>query len=88
MRSTGILVAICLAFIMAAGSTVFAVERKSPGSALRPGTGKPTIKELTTNECIGLGGDVLAETGCKSGKVCRTTDSKGRKHWQCITKLS
>lgn len=88
MHQTRIWIAVCLVVVIATQSAAFAVEAKKPTGATPPGTLKPTVKELTTNECIGLGGDVYDEKGCKTGKVCKTKDSKGRVHYQCITKRS
>jgi hypothetical protein len=89
MRLTLVLITICLAGTVSAGSTAFAAEAKKPlGGTIHPGVMGPIVKELTTNECIGLGGDVYDQKGCKTGKVCKTKDYKGRVHYQCITKRS
>jgi hypothetical protein len=90
MRPTRILMAICLAVIMTAGSTVFAFERKAPSGALRPGgTVRPTVKELTTNECVGLGGDVIdSGPSCKTGTACKIKTKNRGVRYLCITELN
>ena len=96
MRTTKILISVCAAVIMAAGSTTSALAQMKEG--VRPGgvtAVKPPSKAvpLTNNECLGLGGDVHTTNAgeCASGKYCQTTtvSAKGVKHVnvQCITKM-
>jgi hypothetical protein len=42
---------------------------------------------LTTNECMGLGGDVKSDPNCASGSACVTKTSTGT-HSVCITSFS
>jgi hypothetical protein len=98
MRATRtIVMAICLAVIVAAGSTVSGLaqmkEGVRPGVGVKAGPPRGKTAPLTTNECQGLGGEVMnANTQqCSTGRACKTTtvDSRGVKqdHVQCITKL-
>jgi hypothetical protein len=77
---------------VAAGSTPSALAQQAP--AAKPTGVRPVGQRfvpLTTNECLGLGGDVITATKeCGTGKACTTTISAaGVKHVnaQCITKL-
>ena len=45
-----------------------------------------TVAPLTTNECAGLGGDVDANTSCKTGKACKVETADRGVRVLCITK--
>jgi len=55
---------------------------KANGSE-KPGGARP----LTDGECTRLGGTVLYTRTCGTRMVCRTKDSNGNYHWECITSL-
>lgn len=81
---------ICLVASISAGISVSALAQTTPrGSGITPGITpgkkKPSIR-LTTNECMGLGGDVKDDKSrcSKTGKVCVTETATGL-HYQCIT---
>jgi hypothetical protein len=72
-----------------AGTSVSALAQTYQGkNGLTQGTTatqkRPSIR-LTTNECMGLGGDVKDDKArCTSGKVCVTQTATGL-YSQCIT---
>lgn len=97
MRTTKILISVCAAVIVAAGSTTAALAQMK--KSVKPSGGVTAVKPqskavpLTNNECLGLGGDVHTTNAgeCVTGKYCQTTtvSKTGVKHVnvQCITKL-
>ena len=97
MRTTKILIGVCLAVIMAAGSTTSALaQQKATGGQIAPGAKPPLALSpdkgipLTQNECLALGGETSNLKSCVTGMMCttKTVDKAGvtTEHTQCVTK--
>jgi hypothetical protein len=94
MRTTKIMIGVCVAAVMAAGSTSALEQKKAPGGTTNV---KPPLvvspdnaAPLTQNECLALGGETSNLKSCVTGMMCttKTVDSKGvvTEHNQCVTK--
>lgn len=78
--------ALSLSFVCAFQGPALAVERKSPSAGVQHGVKKPTVKPLTVQECLGLGGDTQANAGCaNTGLICITNKGKPNEHKLCVT---
>ncbi len=66
------------------------VKKKVPGAAVPQGVLKKrvpgTAVPLTTNECAGLGGDVVDGPRCNTGSACKVVTKNRGVRYLCITK--
>ncbi len=69
------------ATVLTTTAVIAQAEKIEQPPSMRPTGG--AVTELTSEECVQLGGTVQAERRCQSGMACRQT---GVKRGPCITK--